>query len=140
MSVTIGQVREVVVEALETVVLPRFDALESRMDGFEHRMDRLEYRMDRLEQRIGGLEGRVTSIESQLRDMRAKLGEMDGRLTALEADVKELYGMVAQVQKAQAGDRKFAALSTDAKIRRLQSQVIALAEAEGVKLPRAKAG
>lgn len=148
-SITIGQVRDVVVEVLEAVVLPRFDALEERMnrfelrmDGLEIRMDSLEHRMDGLERRIGGLEnriggleGRVTDIEVQMHAIRTRLDDIDGRLTAIEDDVKELYSMVAQVQKAQGADRKFMALSTDAKIRRLHSQITTLAEAEGIILP-----
>ena len=108
----LSDVRDIVIDALEALVLPRFDNLEHRMDRLEGRMDGLENRMGNLEGRMDGLEGRMGSIEGrmgnlevgqheqtrQIRALSDNINNIDRRLKALEADIKELYAMVGTIQ------------------------------------------
>ncbi len=58
------------------------------------------------------------------------------KLDALEADIKEIYKMLAQLQTGVAVDRKFTRLSVEKKILQVNEQLLLTAKQAGVPLPR----
>jgi hypothetical protein len=58
-----------------------------------------------------------------------------GDLEALSNDIKEIYGMIADLQKSQKPDKDFSKLSIENKILKLHSQLIEAAKQAGVTLP-----
>ena len=61
-----GAITDGVVEALESIVLPRFDEHDKRFD-------RIEKRLDSVESRLTSVESRLTALESDMRDVKAHL-------------------------------------------------------------------
>ena len=144
----LGDVRDIVIDALEALVLPRFDSLEhrmdrleGRMDGLENRMGNLEVRMDGLEGRMGNIEGRMGSIEGrignlevgqheqtrQIRALSGNINNIDGRLEALEADIKELYAMVGTIQPVSPASNLHEVNETDQRMDYLERSMLKLA-------------
>jgi uncharacterized coiled-coil protein SlyX len=146
MSLTKDDVREVFNEGIETLVLPRFDALESRMDGLDSRMDGLDSRMDGLDSRMDGLESRMGTQEKATIDLRqemragfAQVNErIDGvieRLDSMEEDIRQLYADTGKL-KATPGGKQFRTLSVSDRVLRLNEEIRAIAKQEGIKLPQ----
>jgi uncharacterized coiled-coil protein SlyX len=151
MSLTKSDIREVFNEGFETLVAPRFDALESRMDGLESRMDGLESRMDGLESRMDGLESRMSTQEHATKgireEMRAgfatvnkRIDELEDRfstqLSELEVDVRYLYKLVEGLQKFNNTSKDFTKQTIEQKIITLYKQVQVVAKDAGITLPQ----
>lgn len=136
-------VRDIVVGALETIVLPRFDQQDTRMDGLDTRMDGLESRMGKMESRMDKIELRLDTVESHLRDtsedvrqIKQKLERLEGKVEALEADIKEIYLTQSRLEKRLMGGDKFAKLTLEKKLLQLNSNLLATAKEAGITLPR----
>ena len=127
----IGLVRDVVIEALEAIVLPRFDEHDERFDRLESRMDSMESRMDSMESQMVSLEGRVGSLEQAVAANTSAIRRLEDRIETLENDVKEIYSMLADVQN---GGKKFSRLTLEQKLRLTHRQVLAMAKEAGVTL------
>ncbi len=66
-----------------------------------------------------------------------KLSPVLGELEALRNDVKEIYGMIAKLEKNSVRiDESFRNLSVKEQILQLNAAVVALAQKEGIVLPR----
>lgn len=142
-------IRLLFMEGLEELVLPRFDGLENRMDKLEGRMDGLEVRMDRLEGRMNAIDDRMDGIEVQVKkqgehtisleaemhrgftEVNQRLESIDGRLEAVENDVKDMYKMLAELQR---GGKELSALPLEKKIRFAHAQILAIAKEAGITL------
>lgn len=80
----IGIIRTVVIDAIETLVVPRLDVLDNRLDRLEGRVDRLEGRFDKIEY----------EVQTGFAQIDRRLYKLEGRVQAVENDVKELYKLV----------------------------------------------
>ena len=65
-----------------------------------------------------------------------KLDPLFGKLEALENDIKEIYEMLSELQKATTVDRDFRKLSLEEKLLRVNAELIATAQQAGIQLPR----
>jgi hypothetical protein len=67
----------------------------------------------------------------------ARLSPLTGEITALRNDIKEIYNMIAQLQKNSVLiDESFNTLPVKEQIFQLNAAVVALAQKEGITLPR----
>lgn len=57
-------IREEVGDALEQIVLPRFDTVESRLDKVEGRLEKVESRLDKVDGRLGKVENRLEGFST----------------------------------------------------------------------------
>jgi chromosome segregation ATPase len=124
----IDQVRDVVVSAIEALVIPRFDEHDKRFDA-------LEKRFDSLEERVDALANDVVDLKKDMREAKNHLANIEGRLEALEADIKELYGMVEKIQRHNGARKSFDKLSFEQKTIQVYEDIRALAQEAGIALP-----
>lgn len=115
----LSQVRGVVVDAIQELILPRFDEHDKRFEAIE--ADLREVKED------------VRSLKADMHEVKDRLGHLEGRVEALEADVKELY--VIAKQHSTYADKNFRELSVEQKVLRMYEDVKLLAQEAGVTLP-----
>jgi hypothetical protein len=65
-----------------------------------------------------------------------KLDPILGELTALREDIKEIYGMMAGLQKNTTTDSDFSKKSLEEKLLILNTELLAAAKQAGIALPR----
>jgi chromosome segregation ATPase len=137
----LSQVRDVVVEAIQAVVVPRFDALET--DIAEIKADVAVLKEDVavlkadvavLKREMREVKDDVRTLKSDVREAKDSLDRLDGRVEALQADVKELYAMIKQ-QKPTYTDKYFDKLSIEQKILQTYTNLKTIAIEAGVTLP-----
>lgn len=131
----ITQVRDVVVSAIEALVLPRFDALEADMAEVKEDIRELKEDVSVLKEDVRVLKEDVRMLKTEMREVKEGLNRLDGRVEALEADIKELYRMTAEGPKRSVADQKFAKLSFDKKVLQMYEDVKLLAQEAGITLP-----
>ena len=117
-----GAIADGVVEALETVVLPRFD---------EH-----DKRFDRIEDRLGSVEEDVSSLKSEMREVKDRLGRVEGELQALTNDIKEIYDVIYGKPNKSFMSASFAKMSSKEKLLLINEELLKMAKDAGVVLPR----
>ena len=117
-----GAIADGVVEALETVVLPRFD---------EH-----DKRFDRIEVRLGSVEKDVSSLKSEMREVKDRLGRVEGELQALTNDIKEIYDVIYGKPNKSFMSASFAKMSSKEKLLLINEELLKMAKDAGVVLPR----
>lgn len=117
-----GAIADGVVEALETVVLPRFD---------EH-----DRRFDRVEARLGSVEEDVSSLKSEMREVKDRLGRVEGELQALTNDIKEIYDVIYGKPNKSFMSASFAKMSSKEKLLLINEELLKMAKDAGVVLPR----
>ncbi len=138
----VNTMRQVFSEGIEALVLPkfdemdgRFDRIESRLDGVESHLDGVESRLDKVESRLYKVETHVSSLESEMHrgfgEVHRRLDNLDGRMEAVENDIKDIYEMLAEVQR---GSKQLSHLSLEKKIRFAHAQVLAVAKEAGISL------
>lgn len=96
MSLTINdlqQIRTIVTEVVKDEVSVQITPITTHLDSIEGRFDRIDGR-------LVSTDGRFDRIDGRLDSMDGRLDSIDGRLTGVENDVKEIYYMVADIQKA----------------------------------------
>lgn len=131
----IAQVRDVVVGAIEALVLPRFDEHDKRFDALEADMTEVKEDVRVLKEDVRVLKEDVRVLKTDMREVKESLGRLEGRVEALEADIKELYRMSAKLPGRSDSDRKFAILSFDKKVLQVYEDVKLLAQEAGITLP-----
>lgn len=122
-------IRDTVIEALETVVLPRFDEHDKRFDA-------LESDVAVLKDDVRELKDDVRELKSDMRQVKSSLHTLEGKVEALEADIKEIYLMQARLEKMTSGDKQFAKLNLEKKLLKLNTDLLATAREAGITLPR----
>jgi len=132
----ITTIREIVLEALEAVVTPRFDDQDRRFERQDKRFERQDERFDRLEADIAEIKTDVRSLKHDMHEVKSSLSGLDGRVEALEADVKEPYAMMAAMQKQTVLGKRSAKLSFERKVLQTYEDVLLLAKEAGITLPR----
>ena len=117
-----GAIADGVVEALEAVVLPRFD---------EH-----DRRFDRVEARLGSVEEDVSSLKSEMREVKDRLGRVEGELQALTNDIKEMYDVIYGKPNKSFMSASFAKMSSKEKLLLINEELLKMAKDAGIVLPR----
>lgn len=75
-------------------------------------------------------------VSSQLVPVHKKIDDLAGTVEALSNDIKEIYGMIAELQRGTVTDASFQKLSLEQKLLRLHAEVVAAAKQAGVTLPQ----
>ena len=129
-------ITEGIVDALNEIVIPRFDEHDKRFDEHDKRFDALEADVAELKTDVSGLKSDVRTLQSDMREVKATLHSLDDRVQLLEADVKEIYHMIADLQKQKATTTGFAKLPLEKKLLKAYADIVAMAKEAGVSLPR----
>ena len=129
-------ITEGIVDALNEIVIPRFDEHDKRFDEHDKRFDALEADVAELKTDVSGLKSDVRTLQSDMREVKATLHSLDDRVQLLEVDVKEIYHMIADLQKQNAVTAGFAKLPLEKKILKAYADIVAMAKEAGVSLPR----
>ena len=129
-------ITEGIVDALNEIVIPRFDEHDKRFDEHEKRFDALEADVVELKTDVSGLKSDVRSLQSDMREVKSILHSLDDRVQLLEVDVKEIYHMIADLQKQNTTTAGFAKLPLEKKILKAYADIVAMAKEAGVSLPR----
>jgi len=131
----VNTIRQVFAEGFEALVLPKFDEMDRRFDRIETRMDGIETRMDGIESRLYKVETHVSSLESEMHrgfsEVNRRLDKLEGRMEAVENDIKDMYEMIAELQR---GGKQLSHLTLEKKIRFAHAQVLAIAKEAGITL------
>lgn len=117
-----GAIADGVVEALEAVVLPRFD---------EH-----GERLNRIEDRLGSVEKDVSSLKSEMYEVKDRLDRVEGELQALTNDIKEIYDVIYSKPNKALMSASFAKMSSKEKLLIINEELLKIAKEAGVVLPR----
>lgn len=131
-----GAITEGVIEALETIVLPRFDEHDKRFDRLERRMDALEGRLDSVEARLDSLEVRLTALEAEVRTVKERLDTVEWQIEALTNDIKELYAAVYKTPNRSLVSESFRRLSDEDKIMIMHEELLKIAKKKRITLVR----
>lgn len=145
-----GAIADGVVEALEAVVLPRFDEHDKRFDRIEARLDSVEEDVSGLKEDASGLKDDVSSlksemcevksrlngVESEMREVKDRLGRVEGELQALTNDIKEIYDVIYGKPNKSFMSASFAKMSSKEKLLVINEELLKMAKDAGVVLPR----
>ena len=145
-----GAIADGVVEALETVVLPRFDEHDKRFDRIEARLDSVEEDVSGLKEDVSGLKDDVSSlksemcevksrlngVENEMREVKDRLGRVEGELQALTNDIKEIYDVIYDKPNKSFMSASFAKMSSKEKLLVINEELLKMAKDAGVVLPR----
>ena len=122
-------IKDTIIEALEAVVLPRFDEHDARFNRLEGDVAELKSDVAVLKADVAVLKTDVAELKSDMREVKHSLASLEGRVAALEADVKEIYAMLAP-------DKKFEKLMIEKKLLRINGELLLAAKEAGITLPR----
>lgn len=138
-----GAIAEGVNEALESVVLPRFDEQDKRFDALE--ADVAELKTDvavlktdvvALKTDVSGLKADVSSIKQELRTVNERLDTLEWKVDALTNDIKEIYDSIYKKPNATLISQGFKKLSDKEKLLIMNAELLKMAKKVGVTLPR----
>jgi Skp family chaperone for outer membrane proteins len=68
--------------------------------------------------------------------LKEELQPIRGELKALRNDIKDIYDMLAELQKGLMPDKQFQNLTLEQKLLRLNAELLAAAKQAGISLPR----
>ena len=122
-------IRGVVLDALDVAVNPRLDVIESDID--ELKTDVAELKTD-----VAELKTDVSSLKSDMRQVKGSLVRLKDKVTALEADVKEIYFMLTDLQQSQLPNKQLKKLTLEQKLLKINAELLATAKEAGISLPR----
>ena len=147
-------IKEAIVEgvngALETIVLPRFDAVEADISelkrdvsglkedvsSLKSDMHEVKSRLDSVESDIREVKDRLNGVESEMREVKNRLGRVEGELQALTNDIKEIYDVIYNKPNKTLMSAGFAKMSSKEKLLVINEELLKIAKDTGVVLPR----
>ena len=147
-------IKEAIVEgvngALETIVLPRFDAVEADISelkrdvsglkedvsSLKSDMREVKSRLDSVESDIREVKDRLNGVESEMREVKNRLGRVEGELQALTNDIKEIYDVIYNKPNKTLMSASFAKMSSKEKLLVINEELLKIAKDTGVVLPR----
>lgn len=77
-----------------------------------------------------------TEVAAQLAPINEKLDNLIGRITAIENDIRDIYQMIAELQRLQGPTARFEKLTLEQKLLKLNTELLAAAKQAGITLPR----
>ena len=147
-------IKEAIVEgvngALETIVLPRFDAVEADISelkrdvsglkedvsSLKSDMCEVKSRLDSVESDIREVKDRLNGVESEMREVKNRLGRVEGELQALTNDIEEIYDVIYGKPNKTLMSASFAKMSSKEKLLVINEELLKIAKDTGVVLPR----
>lgn len=147
-------IKEAIVEgvngALETIVLPRFDAVEADIlelkrdvsglkedvSSLKSDMREVKSRLDSVESDIREVKDRLNGVESDMREVKDRLGRVEGELQALTNDIEEIYDVIYSKPNKTLMSASFAKMSSKEKLLVINEELLKIAKDTGVVLPR----
>ncbi len=154
-------IKEAIVEgvngALETIVLPRFDAVEADIlelkrdvsglkedvsglkedvSSLESDMREVKSRLDSVESDIREVKDRLNGVESEMREVKDRLGRVEGELQSLTNDIEEIYDVIYSKPNKTLMSASFAKMSSKEKLLVINEELLKIAKDTGVVLPR----
>ena len=164
-------IKEAIVEgvngALETIVLPRFDAVEADISelkrdvsglkedvsvlkedvsglkedvsSLKSDMREVKNRLDSVESDIREVKDRLNGVESEMREVKNRLGRVEGELQALTNDIEEIYDVIYGKPNKTLMSASFSKMSSKEKLLVINEELLKIAKDTGVVLPRKKA-
>ena len=146
--------KEAIVEgvngALETIVLPRFDAVEADISelkrdvsglkedvsSLKSDMYEVKSRLDSVESDIREVKDRLNGVESEMREVKNRLGRVEGELQALTNDIEEIYDVIYGKPNKTLMSASFSKMSSKEKLLVINEELLKIAKDTGVVLPR----
>lgn len=154
-------IKEAIVEgvngALETIVLPRFDAVEADISelkrdvsglkedvsglkedvsSLKSDMREVKSRLDSVESDIREVKDRLNGVESEMREVKDRLGRVEGELQALTNDIEEIYDVIYSKPNKTLMSASFAKMSSKEKLLVINKELLKIAKDTGIVLPR----
>ena len=154
-------IKEAIVEgvngALETIVLPRFDAVEADISelkrdvsglkedvsglkedvsSLKEDVSSLKEDVTVLKEDVSGLKEDVFSLKSDMREVKGRLERVEGELQALTNDIKEIYDVIYSKPNKTLMSASFAKMSSKEKLLVINEELLKIAKDTGVVLPR----
>ena len=129
-----GAIADGVVEALETVVLPRFDEHDKRFDRIEARLGSVEKRLESLESDVCILKQDVSALKQDMHGVKDRLDTLEWQVEALTNDIKEIYAVIYKKPNRTLVSKNFEKLSTEDKITIMHEELLKIAKHENVTL------
>ncbi len=131
-----GAIADGVVEALETVVLPRFDEHGERLNRIEDRLGSVEKDVSSLKSEMYEVKSRLDRVEGGLHEVKDRLDRVEGELQALTNDIKEIYDVIYSKPNKALMSASFAKMSSKEKLLIINEELLKIAKEAGVVLPR----
>lgn len=145
-----GAIVEGINGALETVVTPRFDALEQDVSGLKKDVSGLKQDVSGLKKDVSGLKQDVSSLKDEMREVKNRLSgvehevyeakerldRVEGELQALTNDIKEIYDVIYGKPSRSFMSASFAKMSPKERLLVINEELLKMAKATGVILPR----
>jgi hypothetical protein len=133
-------IKEAIVEgvngALETIVLPRFDAVEADISELKRDVSGLKEDVSSLKSDMHEVKSRLDSVESEMREVKNRLGRVEGELQALTNDIEEIYDVIYGKPNKTLMSAGFAKMSSKEKLLVINEELLKIAKDTGVVLPR----
>ena len=166
-----GAIVEGINGALETVVTPRFDALEKDVSGLKQDVSGLKQDVSGLKKDVSGLKkdvsglkqdvsglkqdvsglkqdvsslkeemrevkNRLSGVEHEVYEAKERLDRVEGELQALTNDIKEIYDVIYGKPSRSFMSASFAKMSPKERLLVINEELLKMAKATGVVLPR----
>jgi len=129
-----GAIADGVVEALESVVLPRLDEHDKRFDRIEDRLGSVEKRLESLESDVCILKQDVSVLKQDMHGVKDRLDTLEWQVEALTNDIKEIYAVIYKKPNRTLVSKNFEKLSTEDKITIMHEELLKIAKHENVTL------
>lgn len=103
----ITTIRDVVIDVIDRLVVPRFDDIDKRFISLEDRFETLHNRFDTMKKRFFELQQDVLSTNIRLQNIDIMIHDIQGRVENLENDVEEIFKMLKLIPAQDFADRKY---------------------------------